>query len=346
MVTITKTSEAAGTTAVGDARNYSQVVFRQTTPRTPDSSGLITISITNPDPTTFAASGATNDSDVEVSVEVVTAVGNELPLVDRTGGASNDSRAAAGTVGTAPTGNVVRVDPPDEVFSDNARVVNSLTATSEPWRLRGSRNRNTISVQVFDQYGDPYGGSGNVIAPTETGSRTDFPETGGVAANYAVPASGRRTITYSHNGEDSLAQTVAVALEKPLGTAVDDLDDDAIAASVVVQWADRASGSDSASGMDVAVRVGDPRTNFIVVGATNGTPSAYQYGPDDTFVVEGTPVTLAQFEEVLGSYGTNDSDPISDRGNLTWRRYDFNRPRDGASWELSGLGCRASGATR
>ena len=347
VVTITKTSEAAGTTAVGTTREYSQVVFRQTTPRTPDSSGLITISITNPDPTTYAATGTTNDSDVQVSVEVVTAGGNELPLVDRTGGASNDSRAAAGTVGVAPTGDVVRVDPPDEVFSDNDRVVNSLTATSEPWRLRGNRNRNTISVQVFDQYGDPYGGSGNVIAPEDTVTTADFPVTDGVATNYAVPASGRRTITYSHNGEDPLAQTVAVALEKPLGDPVTALDGSTeVAASVVVEWADRASGSDSVSGSGVAVRVGDPRTNFIVVGADGDAPSAYQYGPDDTFVVEGTPVTLAQFEEVLGSFGTKASDPIEDLGELTWSRYDFNRPRDGASWELSSLSCRASGATR
>ena len=93
-----------------------------------------------------------------------------------------------------------------------------------------------------------------------------------------------------------------------------------------------------------SVLVGDPAANFIVV--TAATPAAFEYGPDDTFLVNSQPVTLQQFEEILGGFGTRALDPVSSLGTLTSARYDFNRPRDGAEWSLTSVECRNSAATR
>ena len=345
-VTIVMTAEASDTTAVGDSRTYNREIFRRTTVHSPDGTGKITIPINYPDPTPYApTAGADNDSDVQVSVTVVTSDANALPLSDRTGtgGASSIARATAGTAGSPPTGTVVRVDPQDEVFSDNDSAVSSFTASSTPWRLRSglaTRNRNTVSVQVFDQYGDLYrAGTHEVLASsTSTGS---FP-TDNDADQYAVGSSGGRSITYTLDSSVTDATTETVTLTLRL---LDDSEPLSTTRTATVQWADRGETSSSGTVAD-PVLVGDPRSNVVVVNEDNSAPAAYEYGPDDDFFVEGTEVTMAQFEEVLGSFGTRDTDPISSLGNLVWARYDFNRPRDGATWELTGLACRAAAATR
>ena len=335
-VTIVKTAEAAA-----DDDTYTVETLRRTTVHSPDGSGLITIPITNPDPTPYHPTDA-NNADVQVSVTVVAVTGNTLPLVDRTEGTTSTDRTQANQSGTA----VVRVDPPDEKFSDNSSVANSMSAASTPWRLRSgvaSRNRNSISVEVFDQYGAPFGGNGNMVAPSDSTNPRDFPDGSAVA----LPARGRSTITYTHTGDAALSQTITVALQGSDGAAVNDLDGSPISESVRVHWAAGPSGTTPAASAEArAVLVGDPRMNFIVITDANSLPAALSYGPDDTFFIEGVEVTLAQFEEVLGSHGARNSDPISDLGNLTWARFDLTRPRDGATLELTGLGCRPSAATR
>ena len=341
LVTVAMTAEDAGIAASGTARDYTRGIFTQTTVQAPDGSGKITIPIRYPDPTPYAPIPANaNDSDVEVIVTVTPGARNTLPLVDRT--------LPTATV----TGNTVAAA--SEVFSDNAPAPNGMTAVSEPWRLRSSvssRNRNSIAVTVLDQYGDPHGSSTTVtyqVAPTDSSTPTDFQDAG-TPLTYTIPASGRRTITYVHDGTGPLTQTVEIALQDAAGSAVNDLAGTAIARSatnaVVVQWADRAT-SPGTSAAARSVLVGDPRSNFIVIADVGGDPAALEYGPDDNFFVEGAVVTLGQFEEVLGSFGTKATDPISSLGNLEWARYDYNRPRDGATWDLSGLGCRPSAATR
>ena len=334
-VTIIKAREANA----GDA-TYTVETLRQTTPHTPDGSGLITISITNPDPVTYPVASA-DDPDVQVTVIVTTAAANDLPLVARTGGTTSTDRAAAATSGTP----VVRVDPPAEVFSDNTSAVTSFTAApAAQWMLRSglaSRNRNSISVQVFDQYGDLFRGATHEVSAAST-SGGSFP-TASDANEYAVGSSGSRSFTYTLDSTVAAATTETVTLTLQL---LDDSSPLATTQSVVVQWADRGQSS-SSGGVADPVLVGDPRSNTVVVNENGaGAPAAYEYGPDDTFFVEGDPVTLAQFEEVLGSIGSKATDPIASLGNLVWARYDFSRPRDGATWELTGLSCRPSAATR
>ena len=340
-VTVTMTAEALNTAAIGDARSYTRAIYQQTTSHSPDGTGKITVPIRYPDPTPYAATAAAaNDSDVQVTVVVATSAANTLPLTDRTGGTTSTDRAASGTAGTP----VVRVDPPVEVFSDNDSVASSFTADSTPWRLRSglaTRNRNTISVQVFDQYGDPYRAATHEVLAAST-SAGSFPDTGG-ANEYAVGASGGRSITYTLDSTvtDAVSETVTLTLR-----LLDDSGALATTRPVTVHWADRGETSSSGGTAD-PVLVGDPRSNVVVVNEDGGdSPAAYEYGSDDDFFVEGVKVTMAQFEEVLGSIGTKATDPIESLGNLVWARYDFNRPRDGATWELTGLSCRASAATR
>ena len=58
-----------------------------------------------------------------------------------------------------------------------------------------------------------------------------------------------------------------------------------------------------------------------------------------SFVVEGEVVSMDQFEEILAQHGPLPL-LIADLGRLSWVGYDFNRPRDGATWSIDGLSCR------
>ena len=350
LVTIVMTAEASGTADTGTSRTYNRETFRRTTTHSPDGTGKITIPINYPDPTPYAAVAANaNDSDVQVSIEVVpvdTDAATRLPLIDRTGGESFDVATGGTALDPVPaTGaGVLRVAPPDEVFSDNASAASSFTASSTPWRLRSglaTRNRNTISVQVFDQYGGLYRSATHEVSAASSAAGS-FPTTDD-ANEYAVGSSGGRSITYTLDSTVTAATTETVTLTLQL---LDDSGALSTTQPVVVQWADRGESSSSGTTAD-PVLVGDPRSNVVVVDEdSGGAPAAYEYGPDDDFFVEGVKVTLAQFEEVLGSFGTKATDPIASLGNLVWARFDFSRPRDGATWELTGLGCRPSAATR
>ena len=118
----------------------------------PDSNGLIVIPVVNPDPTL----GRVNNNDVRVTVTVATVEGNDLPIADMTMGAGFSDRAVATpVVSPAP---VVAVRAPDEDFSDNDPGATSIDASTSAWRLLSpTRNRNSITVTVLDQYGDPFG---------------------------------------------------------------------------------------------------------------------------------------------------------------------------------------------
>ena len=52
---------------------------------------------------------------------------------------------------------------------------------------------------------------------------------------------------------------------------------------------------------------------------------------------------MDQFEEILAQHDprrTGWVGLIADLGTLSWVGYDFNRPRDGATWSIDGLSCR------
>ena len=193
---------------------------------------------------------------------------------------------------------------------------------------------------------------------------------------YLMSRSGRRSIGYTHNGTRPLAQIVTLQLRVPGTSAVendpDTLEDEAAdyvppvnvgtvatedtAGSgqkwVTVYWANRGGVPTDTSGDPILL--GDPAANFIIVddqdfddvdGAvgtgdiTDTYPVAYSYGDDDKFVVEGEVVSMDQFEEILAQHGPLPL-LIADLGTLSWVGYDFNRPRDGATWSIDGLSCR------
>ena len=182
---------------------------------------------------------------------------------------------------------------------------------------------------------------------------------------YGIGTSGRRPIGYTHNGTVPLAQMLNLQLRIPgvLGTLddpatnaderVDTVNPVEVAggtATATILWADRGRVNNNTKGLPLLL--GDPAANELVVNAANldenadaKTPVAYPYGPDDEFIVEGQVVNIDQFEEILAQI----NNPmrrilIAADTTLSWVGYDFNRPRDGASWSIDGLICSSPAA--
>ena len=281
-------------------------------------------------------------------------------------------------MGTVPT-NTARgaVQLHDVRFSDNDATARRVESEAAKWRLRGPRNRNSIAVSVQDQYGNLYRVGDHEVHASDLVTTDDFPgaipgpfgadATPEVAANtdptlrggYSVGTSGRRSIGYTHNADGPLEQTVTFQLRTP-GTlgALDDpdtTDEDETRASVVpvnvttgttevtIYWAMRGSVHNNTVGEPILW--GDPASNELIVNeAADGDdvlPIAYPYGADDKFVVEGEVVNIDQFEEILAQHPYM---LIPDLGMLSWVGFDFNRPRDGATWSIDGLSCLTPGA--
>ena len=187
---------------------------------------------------------------------------------------------------------------------------------------------------------------------------------------YGIGTSGRRPIGYTHNGTVPLAQMLNLQLRIPgvLGSladdnatppveAVDTVDPKPVAGGIAnaeILWADRGRVNNNTKGLPLLL--GDPAANELVVNAANldennggdadaKTPVAYPYGTDDEFIVEGQVVNIDQFEEILAQI-SNPMGRISIAADttLSWVGYDFNRPRDGASWSIDRLSCSSPAA--
>ena len=263
----------------------------------------------------------------------------------------------------------------DVRFSDNGATARTVGADAAAWRLRSPRNRNSIAVMVHDQYGNLYRGGDHEVQATDAATTDDFPgavpepDTGeeDLRGGYLVSRSGRRSIGYTHNGTRPLEQIVTLQLRVPGTASVDDdpdttdvdeevayvepVDVETGEKMVTIYWANRGGVPTDTSGDPILLA--DPAANFIIVddqdfddvdennaGAIEDTyPVAYSYGDDDKFVVEGEVVTMDQFEEILAQHGDLPL-LIADLGTLSWVGYDFNRPRDGATWSIDGISCR------
>ena len=329
--------------------------------REPDSSGQFVVTVGYRDPTRLL-----NNADALVQITITPATGNALEARDMT------MPMDEGQI----TGNSVQL--PDVRFSDNGAIATSIEASANAYRIRSLlRNRNSISASVLDQYGALYrGGQYQIVASdldhaddanTADVDESDFPNP------FTVSRSGRRSLGYTHNGVSPERQDVTLQLQLPGIAAKDTNDDDTsrddtvavppvvvtgVTDSVTVLWASVAAGP-LARGQNTAglqILMGDPGANFIVV--TNAAPTdpdgdedtlnstavpvAYPYGPDDNFVVEGTSVTMDQFEEILAQHDPTfrNGGLIESLGTLSWAGYDFSRPRDGATWTITGLSCR------
>ena len=241
---------------------------------TPDSSGLITINVTNPDPRPYGSDR--NNHDIEVTVTVERAPGNTLSLVDK-------------TMGEVVTATKVEAQP--EVFSDNPEIAHSLSATAgAQWRLlRSSGNRNSVNVSVLDQYGDAF--TDTDYSVTATPSSRDGQENETQTGDLRNTGTRQLSYNYGDDGPSEEMITVTGGATNEL-TLADGDDDDSDPDPLRVYWADRGTAS---NGDEVALLVGDARQNELIVNpnvdgfpADPVAPEAYSFGDDDRFVVEGS----------------------------------------------------------
>jgi hypothetical protein len=310
-------------TETGDMSGLSGGTVLSNVPETrvPDSNGLIEITVRVPDP---RPGPANDDASRHVAVRVVNSARNTLPLVDLTNNGGVLDRTPT-TGDTTPY--QIGIDASGEVFSDDDPVATSLRAVSTAgWRMfvPGGTNRNSIQVTVLDQYGNRFTGAGleATITPAGRTAVTATVSRGIATLSYTGPASA---------GADEVGSIGAGTLA---------------ATAVTVQWASRGL---------VAARSATPGTgNVLVIDAASREvvvtgPVAYQFGDDDSFLVGSVTddggkaaLTRAQFQEVL-LIAADTTDPriqTRDETELIWAGYNFNRPNDGAAWELTGLECR------
>jgi hypothetical protein len=179
----------------------------------------------------------------------------------------------------------------------------------------------------------------------EARSGTDDPDTLVNEANVAIEDDETTDVN-----EARLAMLLADVVPTPVTVIPDPF---------TVYWASVAVGpfATGQNTVGLEILIGDPGANFIVVTNTTpvpdpdsnsdtedamATPVAYPYGADDNFVVEGASVTMDQFEEILAQHDPTfeNGGLIESLGMLSWAGYDFSRPRDGATWTITGLLCR------
>ena len=362
------TDEAGFVDAFGTADDFTRRRFTYE----PDDSGQFTFTVTSRDRQRHENNA---DTVKRVFIRRDAPVTHSLPIIDMT--------TPMGPEAVSPDDVRGAEQLADVRFSDNGATARTVMVDAVQWRLRGVRNRNSISVSVHDQYSNLYRVGDHEVQASDGFTIADFPGAipGPFGANitpqvaedatptlrggYSVGTSGRRSIGYTHNGAVALEQTVTLQLRVPgaLGSLADtdaDPQIDAVPsvnpvpvitgmAEATIYWADRGLVHNNTTGEKILV--GDAASNEIIVDTAFDpqnleaatVPIAYPYGADDKFVVESEVVTIDQFEEILLQY---DPRPvgwmglISNLGTLSWVGYDFNRPRDGATWSIDGLTCR------
>ena len=336
---------------------------RVTTTHRPDASGKITIPVSVRDPR--RATGG-DDSDALVIVKVVNNYYNDSGFgVDDASVKITGQRWSPNT-GDGSTTTWVAGDTGVR-FSDDVSEPNSIVTASAGWRFT-TDGRNSIGVTVLDQYGERYTTGDLRIRATEAATPDDFntvyedPATPGTTDNsstvFNVNTSGRRSVAYAHGRSGSELQAVTLDLVRAandyaaatasaaLSTWIAQSTPATISELVNVVWA----GQGNLGQIPTATPERRARTlsaggsGYLVVTpddlGTTASPttgySAYAYGPDDRFVVEGTVVTMAQFEAVLANYNlpTGHADKVITSATLSWVGYNIRRPQDGASWTL------------
>ena len=349
IVTVEKQKLASdGVTPLGQA-------LRTVTPMTPDSDGNIKIVVTNPDSVI-----GQDDPDVRVRVTVKRADRNKLRFVDLT--AAIDAWDSG--LDTADTGmalddgdlfretetradgeshpaydepRIVGATAPQEIFSDDTPVATrSALAARETWRELSNLNRNTVSVTVLDQYGNPFK-TGTSITATFSSRSAETDGTGTI--DRTSDRGGRIHFSYNYGGRSDAASTETVTLDGP-------------AAVATVHWAEVSRLSEGTARVLLADARGQAIIIEVVVDAQS-LPAAYLFGGDDEFLVGGignnlqTLLSLEQFLEVLMvasspdpriSFDYADEDTAVE-AMLDWSGFNIRRPTDSATFELKGLTC-------
>jgi len=352
--------------------------------RLPDGNGKFRIVVTNPDPVI----GVDND-DVQVTVTVERSAGtgqagthNRLRVVDTTG-ATDASPGAADTAGGfdangtviyeasgAGTGEngarrIIGVQAPVEVFSDNAPTATRVSVSpGAAGRELASRNRNSLSVTVLDQYGDPYragalyGAMSTVADPVGGGKASQFPNNASANTSGGVSSDSGGRIYFNYNYVDGVG-VESLAIAGVQGPAPANTPAPPGTGAATVYWSRiQLAGSEDGKNLLLA----DPAGRRLIVDVQDATatpadsairPATLLFGDDDQFLVgQGpTPLSLAQFQEVLivgvspdGRVTFNfNADPtdgtVDTQTTVTWEGFNNNRPNDRAKWTLQGLHC-------
>lgn len=334
-------------TIAGDGTESAGTTVTVTTVQrmSPDSDGHIRIVVTNPDPVI-----GSNNPDFDVSVEVrrYEASGvptNSLRFVDTTGasGSSDAGFDAAGYLigeasgsGTGPNGDrrYIGAQAPVERFSDNPPAATSISVSPRAaGRVLAGANQNSVSVTVLDQYGNPYrAGASYTATNSGAGDGSQYPGNNNAANSGALTSNsgGRVYFNYNHPVAGVGTETVAIT------------DADAAAAgTATVIWANVPTGASTS--VAVALLLADPASRRLFAGDA-AAPIALAFGDDDSFMVDGTALSYAQFQEVL-TVGVSSDPRISfnvtggQATTLAWEGFNNNRPNDRASWTLTGLTC-------
>ena len=294
--------------------------------------GVIVIPITNPDKNPFGPDHRL-DPDVTVTVTITVADGNNLPLVNMIMGTATETDHD-GNANTPEQVTSIAAMP--EVFSDDVPTAFSIMASpSSTYALLGPANGHTVSMTVFDQYGDLYKNSDYMlrITPGSTagGTNTDDDTETGHLYN-----SGRRSLSYDYGGIGPTQETIAISGSADFVNDVNGVTTD----PVEINWANIGFNGDSVVAGRTVLHIDSPDGVFLVNIPTGGVdpyPIAYFYGDDDKFVVEGVVLTYDQFQEVAGLSLEADA-------TLSWEGFNYNRRNDNATWRLTGVICPMAAA--
>ena len=307
------------------------------TQMTPDNDGNIRIVITNPD-----SNIASNSADVTVMVEVARAEKNNLRFVNTIPGGTPKLQAPSQIAAPFDAVREIGSDAPPEMFSDDVPRATSIGRTQFTWRELSRINRNSIPVNVLDQYGNPFG-------EASIRATSDMPGTPAFDIRSS-DRGGRIYFSYEYPGvaaEESVTLDdipLMVNPSNPTGPRVDGPDGPLSPEVAHVYWADLGPAGDGPASM---LLLADPSSSALIVNTAPNVgdptlPEAYLFGADDTFMVgaDDTVLSLEQFVEVLTV--ANSSDPrIAEAGwMLEWAGFNRGRPTDGASWNVKGLTCQ------
>ena len=133
-------------------------------------------------------------------------------------------------------------------------------------------------------------------------------------------------VVQSNTGTDGAYEAVTPAVTAPDASTI--------------YWAEPGS---AASSTGAIVRVADPAARSIVVEGGTDDPEYYVFGTDDSFVVDGTALSFAQFMEVLNAANDSGISEIAinttagSETMLAWDSYNPARPRDRATWTVTAI---------
>ncbi len=237
------------------------------------------------------------------------------------------------------------------VFTDETPRAQYMDAVVDSYGLAprgGEAQVNTVHAVLRDQYGDPLVGANVEL----TSGYADE-----VVGNGVTGDDGIASIPYEYKGPAGME---ALSLSHDRGTTSRN---DDLFASTTAYWVELARPSQDINEPNVSFS--DPDDGAIVVdmlassSAVDTTPQLVNYDDNDQFFLDGSPVTLAKFEEEMvkaleerracqrvrsgietsnfiesGDINTPTPLPILPLLSLSWESYDYRDPADTAVWKL------------